>query len=180
MTLNLSESEQLSKPLASTIIVESTRSNSVTIPPDITISTAGPSTSIINNAENVTLIDIDQSSIQTIPIDDTQQGNILIKSNNKQIDPWIPISDEIDAALEQALDEIDSSSDPPIEFTPATVRRTETEFMAAHLPKIPLKQGRFRQGKPIIDRTTSNAANEYRPLAATQSSPVTSSGIATK
>jgi hypothetical protein len=49
--------------------------------------------------------------------------------------------------------------------------------MAACLPKIPLKQGRFRQGKPIIDRTTTNAANEYRPLAAAQSSPPTSSVI---
>lgn len=180
MTSDLSESEQLAKPLASTIIIESTRSNSVTIPPDITSSTVGSSTSIINNAETVTIIDIDQSSIQKIPMDDIQQEHTLIKSNNKQIDPWIPISDEIDAALEQALDQIDSSFDTPLEFTPATVRRTETQFMAAHLPKIPLKEGRFRQGKPIIDRTTSNAANEYRPLAASQSPPVTSPIITTK
>jgi len=167
------------QPLASTIVIESARSKSVTIPPDITSST------VVSSDENITIIDIDpleQSSIQTITIDDTQQESTLIKANNnnKQIDPWIPISDEIDAALEHALDQIDSFSDPPLEFTPATVRRTETEIMAACLPKIPLKQGRFRQGKPIIDRTTSNAANEYRPLAAAQSSPVTSSIITTK
>lgn len=52
--------------------------------------------------------------------------------------------------------------------------------MAARLPKLSLKSGRFRRGKPIIAPTTSNAANEYRPLAATQSSPVASSVITTK
>ncbi len=155
-------------PIASTIVFEAARSNSATIPPDITTASA---TSIINNLDTVTIIDIDQ---QTITIDDSKQENILRKPIN---DPWIPISDETDAALEQALDQIDSSFDTPLEFTPTTVRRTETEFMAACLPKIPLKQGRFRQGKPIIDRTTTNAANEYRPLAAAQSSPPTSSVI---
>jgi len=139
-------------PLASTIVVESVRSNSATIPPDIT-------TILINNTEHVTTID----EGEIITIDDTPSSKPLH-------DPWIPISDEIDAALEKALDQIDSPCDTPLEFTPATARRTDTEIMAARLPKIPLKPGRFRQGKPIVDRSITNAANEYRPLAATQSS----------
>jgi hypothetical protein len=148
------------QPLASTIVVESRRSNSATIPPDISVI----ETSVINNIENITIID------------DNQQENTLIKpNNNKQTDPWIPISDDIDAALEEALNQIDSSSDTPLEYSPTTVRRTETEIMAARLPKIPLKVGRFRNGKPIMNRTTTNAANEYRPLATTQSPPSTSS-----
>jgi hypothetical protein len=143
-------------PLASTIVIESVRSNSATIPPDITTTTT---TTVINNSEKIITIDEDQIII----IDDTP-------SSEPRHDPWIPISDEIDAALEKAIDQIDSVSDSPLEFTPATARRTETEVMAARLPKIPLKPGRFRHGKPIIDRSTTNAANEYRPLAATQPS----------
>ena len=139
-------------PLASTIVVESTRSNSATIPPDI--STTPIATTIIDDSECITILD------------ETPSETIV---NKPPHDPWIPISDEIDAALEHALDQIDSSGDIPLEFTPATVWRTETEIMAARLPKIPLKPGRFRQGKPILNRSTSNAANEYRPLAATQS-----------
>lgn len=81
--------------------------------------------------------------------------------------PWSPISDEIIEAVEKAVEPIDISSDSPLEYTPTTARRTETEVMAARLPKIPLKPGRFRHGRPIVDRSTStNAANEYRPLAA--------------
>jgi hypothetical protein len=144
-------------PLASTIVVESVRSNSATIPPDITTITT--ESSLINNTEHITTID----EGEIITIDDTPSSKPLH-------DPWIPISDEIDAALEKALDQIDSSCDSPLEFTPATARRTDTEIMAARLPKIPLKPGRFRQGKPIVDRSITNAANEYRPLAATQSS----------
>jgi hypothetical protein len=180
MTSDLSEPQQSAKspqtdirPLASTIVVEAERSNSATVPPDITTATTVSSISVINNSETVTIIDIEPSSIQ-------QETTLIKPNNNERIDPWIPISDEIDAALEQALDHIDSSSDTPLEFTPATARRTETEVMAACLPKIPLKQGRFRQGKPIINRTTSNAANEYRPLAAAQSSSTTSFVITAK
>ncbi len=144
MTADISTSPV--RPLASTIVVESVRSNSAMIPPDITMTTIEPS------IENVNIIDEIQPEAS---------------SSNKPVhDPWIPISDEIDAALEQALDQIDPSSDSPLEFTPATARRTDTEIMAARLPKIPLKPGRFRQGKPITNRPTTNAANEYRPLAA--------------
>lgn len=135
---------------------------------------------VTNNAENTTTIEenqVQQSSIETITIDDTQPETIVIETatTNKPIDPWIPISDEIDEALERAIDEIGSSSDTPLEYTPVTARRTDTEIMAARLPKIPLKEGRFRNGKPIPNRTIFNAAaDEYRPSKA---SPPTSSAI---
>jgi len=182
MIVDLSESQQPATkspqkdmpPIASTIVIESARSKVATVPPDITTIASESSVSIIDNVENITTIDADHP---TITIDDTQQEKTLKKPIN---DPWIPISDEIDAALEQALDQIDSpSSDTPLEFTPATARRTNTEYMAERLPKLQLKEGRFRRGRPIVNRTASNAANEYRPLAATQSSPPTSSVITT-
>ena len=81
-------------------------------------------------------------------------------------DPWQPISDEVDAALEQVLDQVDTS----FEYSPHTVRHTDTNILASHLPKIPLKEGRFRHGKPIQKQITTNAANEYRPLASVLSS----------
>jgi hypothetical protein len=112
------------------------------------------------------------SSIQTTTMDNIEPESPIKKLPT---DPWVPISDEVDTALENVLNQIDLSTDTPLEFTPTTVRRTETEFMAALLPKIPLKQGRFRHGKPISSSstitTTSNAANEYRPLAAVLPSP---------
>lgn len=117
------------------------------------------------------IIDINQTSIPTITIDETQPINI----EKKQIDPWIPIHADVDAALEDTLNQIDSTTDNTLEFSPTTVRRTDTEYMAARLPKLSLKSGRFRRGKLITSPTTSNAANEYRPTATTQSSPVTAS-----
>ncbi len=107
---------------------------------------------------------------QPVIIISEDQGNA--QSTEPVHDPWTPISDEIDAALEKAIEETEPvPDDSPLEFTPATARRTDTAVMAACLPKIPLKPGRFRQGKPILDRSTTSAANEYRPLAATQPSP---------
>ncbi|CAF2651683.1 unnamed protein product [Rotaria sp. Silwood2] len=177
------------EPLASTIVVASACSNSSIIQPDViatTVSTSSP-ISVSNNIENTTTIDqnpLEKSPIEMIIIDDTptdnQQEHETIKptnNNNQQMNPWSPISDEIDAALEQVLIQIDASNNVPLEFTPTTARRTDTEIMAALLPKIPLKQGRFRSGKPIINRSTSNAANEYRPLSTAQSSPLPSSVI---
>ncbi|CAF0893860.1 unnamed protein product [Rotaria sordida] len=201
MTLDLSDIEQSEKnipksaihsshmdiePLASTIVIESACSNSETIQPDLITTTVTSSSPIstINTIEKITTIDknsLQQSPIEMIVIDDTptdnQQEHTTIKSmnNNKPIDPWIPISDEVDAALEHVLIQIDSSNETPLEFTPTTARRTDTETMAALLPKIPLKQGRFRSGKPIMNRSISNAANEYRPLSTTQSSPLPTS-----
>ena len=157
-------------PLASVIVIESAHSNSVTVPPDVTTIETASSISIIKNIETTTIID------------DHQQEDTSIKpiDNNNQINPWIPISDEIEAALEQAIDQIDSTCDTPLEYSPASARRTETEIMAARLPKLSLKEGRFRKGKPITNRTSTDAANEYRPLGATQSPPSTSSITITK
>ena len=174
------------EPIASTIVIESTSSKLATVPSKTT-TTDIPSTSATNNIENITIIDtnsLEESSNQAIIIiddnkTDNQQKHISKKSttNKQQIDPWTPISDEIDAALEQALDEIDSTHDRSPEFTPTTARRTETEVMAALLPKMPLKRGRFRAGRPISDCITSDAANEYQPSGTGQSSPPTSSII---
>ena len=84
------------------------------------------------------------------------------------MNPWNPVSDETDLTLERILHPTESPTDV---YTPSTARRTDTAFMAAHLPKIPLKPGRFRLGKPISTSTTPNAANEYRPAAAAANSP---------
>jgi hypothetical protein len=43
--------------------------------------------------------------------------------------------------------------------------------MASRLPKIQLKKGRFRQGKPISDKNTSDTAtNECHSMTISQSS----------
>jgi hypothetical protein len=55
--------------------------------------------------------------------------------------------------MEIALDQIDQSSQDQTQFTPVTARRTPTDIMASRLPKIQLKKGRFRQGKPIAEKT---------------------------
>ncbi|CAF3607953.1 unnamed protein product [Rotaria sp. Silwood1] len=198
MTLDLSPIEQSGRnipkssiqstqmdiePLASTIVIESVCSKLTTIQPNLITTTV----TTTNNIENSTNIDnelLEKSPIEMIIIDDTPTDNqeehttkIKSTNNNKQMNPWSPISDEVDAALEHVLNQISSSNDIPLEFTPTTARRTDTEIMAALLPKIPLKQGRFRSGKPIINRSISNAANEYRPLSNAQSSPLPSSVI---
>lgn len=87
------------------------------------------------------------SSTEVILIDDSP-----VKS------PWIPISDDVDAALEKILSHVEGEV-----FTPTTARHTDTDVMAARLPKIPLKQGRFRLGKPVPPPATTTAADEYRP-----------------
>ena len=106
------------------------------------------------------------------PIDDVRSQTT---SDKPLHNPWTPISDEIIIDLEQVVDEDDPPppvADSPLEFTPPTVRRTDTEIMAARLPKIPLKPGRFRHGRPISDPSTSNnGANAYRPLSSTTQSP---------
>ena len=66
-----------------------------------------------------------------------------------------PPPDDVDATLEGLLSQIETIQ---TDYTPTTARQTETEVMAARLPKIPLKEGRFRLGKP-----TTTAADEYRP-----------------
>jgi hypothetical protein len=89
-------------------------------------------------------------------------------------DSWmIPISDDVDAALEQVLNQIDDNSDTSMVFSPATARRTETAVMVARLPKIPLKAGRFRSGRPVQSSPPSTTVNVYRPAVVNQSSPST-------
>ncbi|CAF3350494.1 unnamed protein product [Rotaria socialis] len=159
------------EPLCSTIVVETAA---------ITTSDVATSPSKTNHIENTTtsdIIPIPESSIETITIDDNsiddQQDHIDIKSTNEsgKLNPWDPIRDEIDDTLERVLNQVDSTENSTLEFTPTTARRTNTEVMAALLPKIPLKEGRFRQGKSIMNRTLSNAANEYRPSATVSFSP---------
>ena len=88
--------------------------------------------------------------------------------------PLTPTADKIVTALEQVADEDNAppATNSPLEYTPTTARRTDTKIMAARLPKISLKLGRFRHGRPISDPSTNNnGANEYRPLASTTQSP---------
>ncbi|CAF1288080.1 unnamed protein product [Adineta steineri] len=167
------------RPIASSIVIGSKRPLSQ-INQSNESTTAVISSSSITVTKNIEKHQIQQSPIETIVIDESQNDNQEINTvmestdNNKSINPWTSITDEIDTALERVLDQVEATVDSPLEFTPTTVRRTETEIMAARLPKIPLKEGRFRNGKPILNRSTSSAANEYRPLAATRSLPLTS------
>ena len=101
---------------------------------------------------------LQQSSDQPIVIDDSQSDTSTITTTaaaagGKQKDPWVPISDETDEAIENALS---TASQESIVFPPAIARR---------LPKIQLKQGRYRYGKPIpekrtADSTTTTTTNE--------------------
>ncbi|CAF0872499.1 unnamed protein product, partial [Adineta steineri] len=167
------------RPIASSIVIGSKRPLSQ-INQSNESTTTVISSSSITVTKNIEKHQIQQSPIEMIVIDESQNDNQEINTvlestdNDKSINPWTPITDEIDTALERVLDQVEATVDSPLEFTPTTVRRTETEIMAARLPKIPLKEGRFRNGKPILNRSTSSAANEYRPLAATRSLPLTS------
>ncbi|CAF1179361.1 unnamed protein product [Adineta steineri] len=167
------------RPIASSIVIGSKRPLSQINQSNESI-TAVISSSSITVTKNIEKHQIQQSPIEMIVINESQNDNQQINTvvecidNNTSINPWTPITDEIDTALERVLDQVEATVDSPLEFTPTTVRRTETEIMAARLPKIPLKEGRFRNGKPILNRSTSSAANEYRPLAATRSLPLTS------
>lgn len=111
---------------------------------------------------------------ETRPItnDDTIANNQAEESTiAKPMNPWSPLREDVDATLEHVLVQLDSAEESPLEFTPTTARRTDTEVMAALLPKIPLKKGRFRPGRSTLNRTPSNAANQYRPTAPTTKTP---------
>ncbi|CAF4827474.1 unnamed protein product, partial [Rotaria magnacalcarata] len=71
-----------------------------------------------NNIENTTtsdIIPIQESSIETITIDDNsiddQQERRDIKPTNEsgKLNPWDPIRDEINDALERVLNQVDST-----------------------------------------------------------------------
>jgi len=122
---------------------------------------------------------LQQSSDQPIITDDSQpdnqQENLLINNTheNRQNDPWTPISDDTYRAIEIALDQ--NPQEQP-EFTPATARRTPTEIMASCLPKIKLNKGRYRHGKPITDKNTPDTTtNESRSMTISQSSSTSTS-----
>lgn len=65
--------------------------------------------------------------------------------------------------------QVQSSSDQPSianrsdddfhEFTPATARRTPTDLMVSCLPRIQLKKGRYRLGKPIVENDGSTGVH---------------------
>jgi hypothetical protein len=70
---------------------------------------------------------------------------------------------------------LDQTPEEQTEFTPATARRTPTDLMASCLPKIQLKKGRFRHGKPIADKNAPDTTtNECRSMTISQSSSTTS------
>lgn len=157
------------------------RSAQVDMPPvEVTNTTVSSSTSPrttkqVSRAKRATIFDEntrETSPIQTITIDDTEQNDLSVHSteHHNPTDLWEAITKETDAALDQVLNEVELTSDTPLEYTPATARRTDTETMAARLPKIPLKQGRFRNGKPVDNRatTTTGGPSEYRPSTAVQ------------
>lgn len=80
--------------------------------------------------------------------------------------------------MDVVVDRIDLSVEEPTEFTPATVRRTATEVMASRLPKIQLKQGRYRQGKPIAEPNPPTSTTvERRSLSTTSSSSTASVSV---
>jgi len=126
---------------------------------------------------------LQQSSDQPVVTDDSQpdnqQENLLINNTheNRQNDPWTPISDDTYRAIEIALEQVDQTSQEQPEFTPAIARRTPTELMASRLPKIQLKKGRYRQGKPINDKNTpyTTTTNESRSMNISQSSSTSTS-----
>ena len=102
---------------------------------------------------------LQQSSDQPIVIDDSQSDTsttttTTTAAGSKQKDPWVPISDETDEAIENALS---TASQESIVFPPAIARRMPTELMASRLPKIQLKQGRYRYGKPIPEKRTADS-----------------------
>ena len=141
----------------------------------VSSSTSPRTTKNVSRAKRATIFDEntrEPSPIQTITIDDTEQNDSSTYSTEHRnpADPWTEITEETDAALKQVLNDVEFISDTPLEFTPTTARRTNAETMAARLPKIPLKQGRFRNGRPIdnCSTTTNDGPSEYRPSTAVQ------------
>lgn len=172
-------------PLASSITIEPACSNVTTNQPEIS-TTIVVSSSTTDNIENTTSNDknpSDECPIDTITIDDTPtdepQEHANAKSSSKK-NPWDPIRNDIDHTLEKVLNQVDTSETAPLEFTPVTARRTNTEVMAALLPKLALKEGRFRRGRPIGNRTLSNAASEYRPSTTTTTASPQSSTVSSQ
>ena len=157
------------RPSASSISFEPVRQRPVAVQCDpMVINLNSPAPATTKNMENPN----DSLTTDVIFLHDCSTDQITLNDSvtePKILNPWNPISDEVDATLEGVLNQVESVSDSSIVYSPATVRRTETELMAARLPKIALKTGRFRLGKPISPSVSTTAANEYRPLSASQS-----------
>ncbi|CAF1337072.1 unnamed protein product [Rotaria sordida] len=185
---------ELEQPNSSSIVIESVLpTNSGKISQDATYtvitSTSTSTSTTVNSFESPNILDtcqIQQSSDQLITIDDsqpnTQQDDLLTHNTqkNQTNDPWTPISDDTYVAIETTLHRIDSSSQEKHEFTPITARRTPTDLMASHLPKIQLKKGRFHQGKPIVDKNVSDTTtNGCQSSTICQSSSSSSTSTST-
>ena len=153
-------------------------------PQDVTYTVITSASTTTNSFESPNILDtcqLQQSSDEPIIIDDTQPDNQPenLKNNNthenRQNDSHAPIRDETSATTETGLNRIEASSEDLTEFTPATARRTPTELMASRLPKIRLKKGRFRQGKPIANKNVPDTTtNECHSTTICQASPSTS------
>lgn len=121
------------------------------------IGSSASTSTTVNSFESPTVLDtcqLQQSSDQPIVNEDPQQASA--KSN----ETWTPISDDTYAAASRILDSEKKTDEEITEFTPATARRTSTEFMASRLPKIQLKKGRYRCGKPIVETNNSSAPSK--------------------
>ena len=104
--------------------------------------------------------DRNEMTASSITIDPKPTSEIIIIDDSPVNNPWTSLPDDVDATLEGLISQIETEP----AYTPITARKTETEFMASRLPKIPLKPGRFRLGKPVPPpATTVAAADEYRP-----------------
>lgn len=154
--------------------------NADATPADTTFTVITSTSTTLNSFESPSMLDtcqLQQSSDQPIVIDDSQSDTST--TTNKQKDPWVPISDETYEAIENALSEqTNKNSQEQIVFPPAIARRTPTEVMASRLPKIQLKQGRYRYGKPVVEKNTADTtttANESRSNDTAQSTTVSSS-----
>jgi hypothetical protein len=171
---------------SSSSLIDSSFPNQGAIPPDATF-TIVSSTSTGTSFESPTVLNtgqLQQSSDQPIVIDDfqpdNQQENSITKTTHekKQNDPWTPISDETYAAIETALEQVNTKSQEQMEFTPALARRTPTDLMASRLPKIQLKKGRYHRGKPIADKNISaTTTNESHSINTSQSSSSSSTSV---
>ncbi len=165
---------------SSSSIIDSSLPNPGTIPSDVTYTLVSSTSTTSSSFESPTVLNtgqLQQSSDQPIMIDDSQTDNQQENALNEKTqekkklnDPWTPISDETYAAIETALEQA--------EFTPALARRTPTDLMAARLPKIQLKKGRYHRGKPVADKSISSiTTNESCSLNISQSSSTSSTSV---
>ena len=164
--------------ISSAINESGTAPQPVAVPADKTYTVLPSTSSTVNSFESPTILNtcqIQRSSDVASASDDTQPDPV--QPAQKSTELWTPISDDTYAAMEIALNRIDEASEDQHEFTPAAARRTPTELMASCLPKIQLRQGRFRQGKPIAGKDASDAPAESHSPTMSQSSSSSSTSV---